>query len=56
MHLTLPKHDILIIILKHSDQCFHSIWWIHRPKYLKKEHNNKVPIYIAYLKQYFYLK
>jgi len=25
MHLTVPKHDVLVIILKQSDQCFHSI-------------------------------
>ena len=25
--------DVLDIILKNSDQCFHSIRWIHRPNY-----------------------
>jgi len=23
MHLPVPKHDVLVIILKKSDQCFH---------------------------------
>ena len=25
MHLAVHKHDVLVIILKISDQCFHSI-------------------------------
>jgi len=24
-HLAVPKHDVLAILLKHSDQCLHSI-------------------------------
>ena len=34
MYLAVHKHDVLVIILKQSDQCFHSIGWIHRPNYL----------------------
>ena len=26
-YVFVPKHDVLVIILKHSDQCFHSIGW-----------------------------
>jgi len=37
MHLTVPKHNVLVIILKKS--------------YLEKVHNNIVPIYIADFKQ-----
>jgi len=25
MHLAVPKHDVLVLILNQSDQCFHSI-------------------------------
>jgi len=25
MHLAVPKHDVLVIIFKKSDHCFHSI-------------------------------
>jgi len=31
MHLTVPKHDVLVIIFKHSDHCFRSIGCIHGP-------------------------
>ena len=33
MHLAVHTHDV-VIILNNSDQCFHSIGWIHRPNYL----------------------
>ena len=46
MHLAVPKHDIFVTILITSDQCFHSIGWIHRPNNLEQVHTNKVPIYI----------
>jgi len=31
MHLTVPKHDVLAIILKTLDRCFHSIGCINIP-------------------------
>ena len=34
MHLTVPKHDVLVIIFNTSDECFHHIGWMHRPNYL----------------------
>ena len=40
-----PQHDVLVIILKHSDQCFYSIGWINRPNYLEWVHDNIVLIY-----------
>ena len=46
MHLAVPKHDVHVIILNCSDQCVHSIGWIHRPTYLELLHMNIVPIYI----------
>jgi len=56
MHLTVPKNDVLVIILKHSDQCSHYIGGIHRPNYLEYVHNDIVPTCIADFKQYFFLK
>jgi len=35
MLLSVPKHDVLVIILNNSDQCFHSIGAIHIPTYLE---------------------
>jgi len=32
MHLTVPKHDVLAIILKTLDRCFHSIGCINIPE------------------------
>jgi len=26
MHLAIPTHDVLVIILKNADQCFHDIY------------------------------
>ena len=43
----------LVIIFNNSDECFHSIGWIHRPIYLEYVHNNIVPMYIAIFEQYF---
>jgi len=38
MHLAVPKHDVLVTILKHSVQCFHSIGSIYKPNYLFHKH------------------
>ena len=42
MHLAVPKHNVLVIILKNSDQCFRSIGCIHTPNYLELVPNNIV--------------
>jgi len=42
MHLAVPKHNVLVIILNNSDQCFRSIGCIHTPNYLELVPNNIV--------------